>query len=515
MAEPLVLTIDMGTQSARAILCDSKGNIVAKAQKKYEPPYFSKKPGWAEQTPAFYWSAVCECCNKLKWEQEALWKDIIAVTVSTIRDTCVCLDEHMEPLRDIILWLDKRESTSTNMSPVLALAIKAAGLYDLVKYQRSVSACNWIAQYEPETWEKTKKFVMFSGWLNYKLSGHLADAIASVVGHMPFDYKKQKWCAPGHPNRLIFDVRDDQLYDVVPAGAEIGKITALAAAETGLPEGLPLIATGSDKACEVLGLGCMKPDQGALSFSTIATVEVNNPTFVEPVPRMPSYSSILPGQYTPEIEIYRGYWLISWFKKEFAELECAQAEQLSCSAEELLNKRLREIPPGCGGLMLHPYFTPGAYLPNARGSFIGFADYHTRLHMYRAIIEGINFALMEGVRKLEKVAKTPITRLYVAGGGSQSDEICQITANMFGLPLQRVHTHEATGLGSSLTAFVSQGVYASYEDAVEGMVHYKDEFLPDPEQTELYRKIYDEVYSQVYSKLVPFYSRINKIFPTR
>jgi len=60
MAEPLVLTIDMGTQSARAILCDSKGNIVAKAQKKYESPYFSLHPGWAEQTPAFYWSAVCE-----------------------------------------------------------------------------------------------------------------------------------------------------------------------------------------------------------------------------------------------------------------------------------------------------------------------------------------------------------------------------------------------------------------------------------------------------------------------
>jgi len=515
MSEPLVLTIDMGTQSARAILCDSKGTIVAKAQKKYEQPYFSLHPGWAEQTPAFYWSAVCECCRKLKWEQEALWKDIIAVTVSTIRDTCVCLDENMEPLRDIILWLDNRESTNTAVSPLMTVLTKAAGLADLVKYQRSVSACNWIAENEPDIWAKTKTFALFSSWLNYKLSGHLADAIASVVGHVPFNYKKQAWLEEKELNRMIFDVREEQQYDVVPAGTVIGKITHEAANETGIPEGLPLIATGSDKACEVIGLGCVAPDQGAISFSTIATVEINTPDYMEVVPNMPAYSSVLLGQYTPEIEIYRGYWLISWFKKEFAELECAQAEQLGCSAEELLNKRLHEVPPGCDGLMLHPYFTPGAYLPNARGSFIGFADYHTRMHMYRAIIEGVNFGLMEGLRKIEKKSKVPVKRLYVAGGGSQSDEICQITANMFGLPLQRVHTHEATALGSSLVAFVAQGIYPSYEAGIKGMVHYKDEFLPDPEQASLYSKLYYEVYSQVYAKLMPFYRTINEILPRR
>ena len=515
MAEPLVLTIDMGTQSARAILCDSKGKIVAKAQKKYDQPYFSRHPGWAEQTPAFYWSAVCECCNKLKWEREALWQDIIAVTVSTIRDTCVCLDGNMEPLRDIILWLDKRESTNTGVPPLFSALAKVAGLMDLVKYQRSVSACNWIAENEPDIWAKTKKFALFSGWLNYKLSGRLADAIASVVGHVPFNYKKQMWLKEGEMNRVIFDVRTDQLYDVVPAGTVIGSITPQAAAETGLPEGLPLIATGSDKACEVLGLGCMKPDQGALSFSTIATVEINTPDYFESIPHMPAYCSILEGQYTPEIEIYRGYWLISWFKKEFAELECAQAEQLGCSAEELLNKRLAEVPAGCEGLMLHPYFTPGAYMPHARGSFIGFADYHTRMHMYRAIVEGVNFALMKGVRDLERCSKTPIRRLYVAGGGSQSTEICQITANMFGLPLERVHTHEATGLGASMVAFVSQGVYGSYGAAVEGMVHRRDEFLPNPEQAALYRKLYDEVYSKIYAKLSPFYRTMDHILPKK
>jgi sugar (pentulose or hexulose) kinase len=511
VANPLVLTIDMGTQSGRALLCDAEGAMIAKAQKKYETPYYSLQPGWAEQSPAFYWDTICECCQQLKREQAPRWQDIIAVTVSTIRDSCVCLDEHMEPLRDIILWLDSRESGNLAFPRLQSLIANAAGLGPLVRRQRQMTHCNWIAEHEPGLWQKTKSFALFSGWINYKLSGHLADAIASVVGHVPFNNKKFAWMEPNELPRAIFDIRDDQLYDVVESGAVIGQITPKAAQETGIPAGLPLIATGSDKACETLGLGCIAPDQGALSFSTIATVEITTPRYMEPIPHMPAYCSILPGLYTPEVEIYRGYWLISWFKKEFAAKERAEAKQLGVSVEEVLNRKLETIPPGCDGLILHPYFTPAYIMPQAKGSVIGFADYHTREHLYRAIIEGVNFALMDNMRKIERCSKAPITQLFVAGGGSQSAEICQITANMFGLPLRRIHTHEVTGLGSSLVAFVSQGVYPSYQAAIDGMVHYQKAFEPDPAQAALYRTLYDEVFTKVFRKLEPIYANTNHL----
>jgi sugar (pentulose or hexulose) kinase len=514
----MVLTIDMGTQSARALLCDQKGEIIAKAQKVYNPPYFSKHPGWAEQTPAFYWDNLCACCRELfdvltERGGESFAKNIIAVTISTIRDTCVCLDAHMEPLRDVILWLDARESGNTRLPPLHSALFGLLGMRETATLQRRVSACNWIAENEPALWQDTKKFALLSAWLTYKLCGNLADAFAGTVGHVPFSHKHRAWMQPKDITRSIFDVRDDQRYDLVEAGDVLGAITPAAAEATGIPAGLPLIATGSDKACETLGLGCLTPEKAALSFGTTATVEITLPRYTEPFPFIPPYVSVMPGFYTPEVEIYRGYWLISWFKREFAALERAEAEKLGVSAESLLNHQLAEVPPGCDGLMLHPYFTPGLVMPHARGSMIGFTDCHTRIHFYRAIIEGINFALMEGLKNIEKRGKCKVQLLRVAGGGSQSSEICQITANMFGLPLQRVHTHEVTGLGSSLAAFVAKGVYGSYGEAVDAMVHPQAEFLPNEEQNQLYRRLYGEIYAQVFDKLEPFYCGIDKIIP--
>jgi sugar (pentulose or hexulose) kinase len=510
---PLVLTFDMGTQSGRALLVDAKGTIVAKSQKVYDPPYHSLQPGWAEQTPAFYWDALCECAQNVKKQNEDLWGNIIAVTTSTVRDTCLCLDKNLEPLRDVILWLDCRESSRDSVPPLQRAVFTAVGKFETIKLQRRVSACNWIAEFEPDLWAKTEKFVFISTWLTYKLCGNLVDAVPSTVGHIPIAAKTRKWMTPKDLTRSVFDVRDEQLYPLVEAGTVFGKITPEASARTGIPVGIPLIATGSDKACETLGLGCLTPEKAALSFGTTATVEVTTPTYVEPFPLIPPYTSILPHAYTPEVEIYRGYWLISWFKREFAALEIAQAKEVGCSPESILNKKLGEIPPGCNGLMLHPYFTPGLVMPHARGSMIGFSDSHTRMHFYRAIIEGINFALMEGLQNIEKRSKQKVEHIYVAGGGSQSSEICQITANMFGLPLGRIHTHEVTGVGSSLVAFVSQGVFRNYDEGVAAMVHMQNEFLPDPAQHETYQKLYEDIFLKVFNRLEPFYRTINDILP--
>lgn len=117
MSKPLVLTCDIGTQSARALLVDPDGRIVDVVQSKYAEPYFSKEPGWAEQKPNFYFDRMCECCRELCARSNALLPDVIAMTITVIRDTVVCLDANNEPLRDIILWLDKRTVDRTAPCP--------------------------------------------------------------------------------------------------------------------------------------------------------------------------------------------------------------------------------------------------------------------------------------------------------------------------------------------------------------------------------------------------------------
>ncbi|MDR1374705.1 MAG: FGGY-family carbohydrate kinase, partial [Treponema sp.] len=470
-------------------------------------------PGWAEQRPDFYWESLCETSRSLKEKAGPLWNDIGAVTCSTIRDTCLCLDKQHNPLRDVILWLDSRKAEGLPPLPgFMDVFLKIVRMREGVELQRRVSACNWIAANERDLWDRTDKFVFISAWLIYKICGNLIDSNASIIGHIPFDSKTRTWMRPGDIRRSIWgDLGPDRLCPLAEPGSVLGTITPRCAGETGISAGLPLIATGSDKGCETLGLSCLSGDKAALSFGTTATVQFSTKKYLEPLPFMPAYPAIVKDYYNPEIEIYRGYWLLSWFKREFAAKETAEAARMGVNAEQLLDERLKEIGPGCDGLVLQPYFTPGIDMPHAKGAAIGFSDVHTRIHLYRAIIEGINFALMEGLRNMEKRGGIKIKELYVAGGGSKSEEICRITASMFGLPVYRIQTYEATGIGSSLAAFTAQGIFSSYEEGIREMVHIKDEILPCREDHEIYEAIHERIFEKIFDKLSPLYGEINDI----
>lgn len=135
----------------------------------------------------------------------------------------------------------------------------------------------------------------------------------------------------------------------------------------------------------------------------------------------------------------------------------------------------------------------------------------TRAHIYRAIIEGLAYALREGKERSEKAAGIKITKLMVSGGGSQSDEAMQITADIFGMAAQRPHTFEASGLGAAINAAVGAGLYPNYKTAVSKMTHEGDKFTPIRENKHLYNKLYHEVYQNMYDQLSPLYKSIRKI----
>lgn len=503
-----MLTIDLGTQSIRSIIVDKTGNIIYKVNHVYPKAYYSLNPGWAEQKPEVYWNGLCETTNRIKAEAQDVWKNIIAVTITTIRDTCLCVNKDGKPLRDFIVWLDKRTSDAKKPFPFInSLLYSITGMKDTAQLQRKVSACNWIMQNEPDVWERTHKFIFVSGYLTYMLTGRLADSVANMIGHIPFSSKTRTWMTKIDPNRAIFDVENEKLTELLEPGKTIGYITEAAAAVSGITKGLPLITTGSDIGCATLGNSCLKPDSAAINLGTTATIQFTINKYMEPLPFIPAYPAVLDGHYNPEVQVYRGYWLISWFKKEFAAKEVERAKEIGVSPEAILEKMLKQIPAGCDGLIFQPYFTPGVIMPKSKGAIVGFSDNHTRAHLYRAIIEGINFALMDGLYTMQKQGKgrVKIEKLFLGGGGSQSNTICQITANMFGLPAYRIQTYEATGLGSSMVAFAATGVYADIFEAAKKMVHIKDEFLPNPKERETYKFLFEEIFSKIFDKMLPLY----------
>ncbi len=512
MSKPLVLTYDVGTQSTRAILVDKDGSVVDKEQVKYDEPYFRQRPGWAEQKTDFYFEHMCTASKALMARNADKVEDIIACVATVIRDTLVFLDENNKPTRDIIHWLDARKCLYDDPFPLWKeAAFELVGMGKGSKIAYRTSKVNWVRQKQPEIWKKTKKIVCLPAYLNLRMTGRLADTPANTIAHIPMDYKKKRWMKENDLTRCLYDVPQEKLYELIPSGEVLGYITKEAAKLTGAPEGLPFIATGADKACETLGLSVASPEKASISFGTSSTIEMYTEHYFEPQNFLPSYPSVINKAWNPEIQVFRGFWMLSLFIKEFGEKDREEAERLGVSPEEILNKKAAEVPAGCQGLMLQPYWTPDVLKPDSYGAIIGFSDYHTRYHIYRAIIEGICLELYMSMKSMEKRGGMNIKEIYVGGGGSKSDLACHILADTFGLPVKRIHTHEACSIGAAMVAFVSKGEFESYDEAIKHMVHVKDVFTPDPKNHDVYMNMYNKVYRKIYKNVRPLYATMNNL----
>ena len=513
--DKLILTLDNGTQSIRALLFDLKGNLVAKSRIELDA-YFSTHPGWAEQEADYFWQMLGKCCQQL-WQQEAVIEQglrakIVAVTVTTQRGTVINLDKHGQPLRPAILWLDQRLADIKQAMPwywrVIFSCIRQTKVID---YFRRKSQANWLAQNQPDLWQKTDKFLLLSGYLTYQLTGNFKDSVGSIVAYLPFDYKKQCWANSGDWKWHALPVKPSMLSELVKPGELLGEITEQAARFTGIKQGTKLIASASDKACEVLGSGCITPETASLSYGTTATINTNNAKYVEPHAFIPPYASAIPEQYNSEVMIYRGFWMVNWFKQEFGQREMRKAQVLGVSPESLFDELVSQVPPGSMGLMLQPYWSPGLKNLEAKGAIIGFGDVHTRAHIYRSILEGLAYALKEGKENLEKRQGKKISRLMVSGGGSQSDAAMQLTADIFNLPACRPHTYETSGLGAAINAAVGCHYFKDYHQAITAMTRVEQIFTPNTEHVCMYDKLYNQVYRKMYRQLKPIYQQIKKI----
>jgi len=506
-----VIAVDSGTQSVRAILFDKKGNEVAKAQASHEP-YFSLKPGWSEQRPEDYWEKLCRVTNELMQKIDVDRSEIAGIGITTQRGTFMPVDTEGNPLRPAIIWLDQRTNTEL---PELGMGAKLlfgiAGLTDAIRYVQKNSKFVWIRENEPEIYRNTYKFSQVSGWFVRKLTGEFKDSVGMVTGLWPLDYKKLKWHSL-KPAYTAFGIEKEQLFDLYPPDTILGYVKKEASAETGLPEGLPVVVGGGDKQSELLGAGAIKPDVGVISFGTATAMEVITRKYIaDRKLRFFTWPAAITGAWDIEMFIYRGFWMITWFKEEFGQREAIEAEKRDMAPEAVFDEVIREIPPGSMGLMLQPYWTPMVYAKYAKGSIIGFGDVHTRAHIYRAILEGLGYELRRLSETVHKKTGFELKEIRVGGGGSRSDVAVQIAADIFNLPTYRLATHEICALGAAIDAAVATGMYANFEEAVSSMVRKGKAFEPDPKNHAIYEELYQGVYKKTYKALEPLYEKIAKV----
>ena len=505
-----LLAIDNGTQSVRALVFDTSGNMIARSRVPIEP-YVSSGPGIAEQDPEVYWQALCAACAQL-WSMPGVSKEAIAgAGLTTQRGTVINLDSDGKPLRPAIVWLDQRRTEGLQpVGGLWGLAFRLAGMSPAVAYLQAEAEGNWIRTRQPEVWNRTRKYLLLSGYLTHRLTGRYVDSTGCQVGYIPFDYKRKQWSGPRDWKWQAMSLDRSWLPELVPPACELGTISRSAAEATGIPAGLPLIAAAADKACEVIGSGGLAPYIGCLSFGTMATINTTHRKYCEVIPMIPPYPSAVPDAYSLEVQISRGYWMVNWFKREFGQVEQQRAEACGVTPEELFDELACAVPAGSDGLVLQPFWSPGLRTPGpeARGAIIGFRHTHTRAHIYRAILEGLAYALRDGAERIARRSGVAITELRVAGGGSRSRAAMQVTADVFGLPASRPHVYEASALGAAIDVAVGLGLHSGFPAAISEMTRVAETFQPDQRAHAVQDELYRKVYRKMYPRLKPLYEAI-------
>jgi len=506
-----VIAIDSGTQSIRAILFDRQGSEVAIEQADHEP-YFSENPGWAEQRPEDYWAKLCQVTKGLMAKVKVDPGEITGIGITTQRGTFVPVDRQGNPLRPAIIWLDQRSvENPPPLSTMAKVLFGVAGMSEAIKYVQKNSKFLWIKRNEPEIYSKAYKFMQISAWFTYKLTGEFKDSIGMITGLWPLDYKKLKWHTLS-PAYEAFALEKDHLVDIFPPDTVLGHVTLQAAKETGLPEGLPVVVGAGDKQSELLGAGAIEPNIGVISFGTATCMEVITRKYInEKKMQFFTWPAALPNAWDIEMFIFRGFWMVTWFKQEMGYRESIEAQKRGLAPEVVLDEVIRDIPPGSMGLMLQPYWSPMVSDKFAKGSIIGFGDVHTRAHIYRAILEGIGYEL----RRLSEIvhARNGVTldEIRVGGGGSRSDVAVQIAADIFNLPTYRMATSEICALGAAIDAAVGTGMFNSFDEAVASMVKKGRLFEPNAESHRIYDQLYNEVFKQTYKAVEPLNRKIARI----
>jgi len=456
--ERYFIGVDSGSQSTKVSIITKKGEVLCSATQPLRP-MISRHPGWVEHPDDDLWDSLKVALQKLFHEFSGDTRAIAGIGLCSIRCCRVFLKPNGQLQAPVMSWMDIRAYQTYEDEPEIG-------------YTGSTS-----------------------GYLTFRLTGELKDTIANAYQYQfPVDMDTWKWSEDA-AHFESFKIPKEKLLHMSLPGEILGRVSAQAAAETGLPEGLPVVATANDKAVEALGSGLIEPNVALLSLGTYITSMVFGNQVREATDNLFTNLSCIPHRYLYESTGIRGgMWHISWFKGLIGEDLAARARTEGKTVEELLESEASKVPAGSDGLLIAPDWLAPATELFRKGFMIGFDQRHTRGHIYRAFMEAIALRMKNNLDKMNSELGVRPTRMIVCGGGSNSPLFMQIVADIFGLPAVRNRINGAAGLGAAICAAVATGVYLDFSEAVQEMVIPRDEFQPNAENHRRYSRVNDLAY---------------------
>jgi len=421
---------------------------------------------------------------------------IAAVALTTQRATAIPVDADGEPMRDLVSWLDQRKaSLKSEPSRLLRGALRVMGDDAMVPRLLSRSFARQWRERDPALVDALRWLTPLEAWLHHQLCGRMALAPGGLAGAWPVDVKKRTWDQRGLLMGLLGFQRE-WLPEIVEAGREIGRVTGAGADSTGIPEGTPVVSCGGDKQAEALGVGVrpQSPGVAAVSLGTASTlaVSVAKPR-VSPSYRWFTIPSVEEGSWHLEYMVFRGFWTVTWFAREFGRDLQPSAEAEGLPVEALLCREAESVPPGSDGLVTWPRWSPSLQHPEEVGTLMGLRETHGRAQVFRSLLEGIAFDLRRGRGVIERASGQPLRELRVGGGGSRSPVVLQILADVLNLPVRVPESPELSARGAAVVA-AAASIYSSVDEASAAMVPDGRLVLPNPSSAATYDRLYQDVY---------------------
>jgi len=495
MVHNLLLGIDVGTTSLKAILFDADGVILAQASQEYPTVY--PHSNWAEQDAEDWWRAACEILPQLFVAAGADPRAVAGIGVSGQAPCVVPVDRAGAALRPALLWLDRRaeDQCAWLRERVGAAAIAGINGGRIDPYYLAPKWL-WLREHEPEIYRRTQAVLQANGFLIHKLCG----AICMDVSHGPLTLFFDSRCLRYDEElagRMGLDLA--QMPPIRPCAEVVGEVTAAAAAATGLTAGTPVIAGMCDGTAAGVEAGLLRPGDAVemTGQSTVLLICSDEPYLGRDL--IPLVHGV-PGQYLVVGALVASGGSLRWFRDQLGAAERLAAPLLGLDPFDLLSQEAAHSPAGANGVIFLPYMF-GERSPiwdsAARGVFFGLSLATKKADLVRAIMEGAAFGLRHNAETASG-SGFEIARLACVGGGARSAVWNQIKADVLQVPIRLPRAATGAPLGDALAAGVATGVYASFEEAMRRVVRVEREFVPDP----ALRARYDALY-RVYLGLYP------------
>jgi sugar (pentulose or hexulose) kinase len=482
-AEDVIVGIDVGTSLVKSVAFDCKGRPVALARR---PNSFKiPRPGWAECDMEATWELVRQTLNKLVQNLPGGSRGILALSVSGNMGGAWLTDGAKKPIRPAILWNDGRAASVLNRWRMEGLIDTIFGISCCVPCPGfSIPLLHWIRDCESDTFEKARYLFFAKDWIRFKLTGELCTE-ESELTHVPWDAEQRGYSDEVFRLCGMEEVKSLFL-PLVDSGAVMGHVHRRAAEETGLGEGIPVVAGLADVSASLVGAGAVQTGCGTIIIGTSC---LNNVTVSRPVYEPWGVGLIFTvpnGAWARTLTNQTGTIAFDWFSREWAPRD-KTGHQLTMKD---LDEAVSRVPLGARGIVFHPYLNSTGllspvYEPRARARFWGLGVEHTRFDMLRSIYEGIALATADCFEHLPPFDQP----VRLVGGAAKSRVWRQMFADATGCTLALLEGEEVGALGVAMLAGVAAGIWNSIDEAVKECCRVETTIEPVEENHEQYGRL--------------------------